>query len=143
MNVSLLLVRLFVGAVGLVKPRRWSQRGYSAQRGASVRPTSFPAEWKIRYLLFYVLFSSTDGCVSVITNPVIRAKPSRWRFLCEILKEPVPTVTFLFHCLSSSKFPPGALRGFSHSADDSRNACKEEPSSTVWLVNYNLYSYYK
>lgn len=42
---------------------REARKVESAQHGASVRPTSFPAEWKLRYLLFYVLFSSkTDVC---------------------------------------------------------------------------------
>lgn len=40
-----------------------SQEGgvsYSAQRGASARPTSLEAKWKIRYLLFCVLFFSAE-----------------------------------------------------------------------------------
>lgn len=82
-----------------------------------------------------------DAC-RVITGPVIRVEPPRRVCFMGDFKGSSADFNIPFHCLSSSKFPPGALRGFSHSADNSRNACKEA-FPTLLLVNYNLYSYYK
>lgn len=93
-----------------------SQEGgvsYSAQHAALVRPTSLEARWKIRYLLFCVLFFSAepdfaeqDVC-SVTKADAGQLFPIQWSgwsvlviWSCETLKEPAQILTFIHSSLS-------------------------------------------
>lgn len=81
----------------------------SAQHGALVRPTSLEARWKIRYLLFYVLFFSAEpdfaeqDVWSVTKADAGQLFPIQWSgwsvlviWSCETLKEPAQILTFFF-----------------------------------------------
>lgn len=113
------------GAVGLVKPGRWSQCGYSAQQGASARPPSPEAKRKKQIFVVLCVFllrwarfqqdagfvTKTDACqlFPIRGSGCLRAGFAIivWDFKGSIADFNIPLC-----CLSSSEFSDGAFRGF-------------------------------
>lgn len=114
------------GAVGLVKPGRWSQCSCWAQQGASARPPSPEAKRKKQifvvlcaFLLRWARFlqdvwfvTKTDACQLF---PLRGSECLHTGFLIIFRDFQGTSADFNIplRCLSSSKFSPGAFKGFS------------------------------
>lgn len=144
------------GAAGLVKPGRWCQRSYSAQRGSVSEARQAP-EVKRKKQIFVVLCAFLLRWAWFRQDARFAVKTDAWQlfpirgsgcFLCRFSdncqrflrsKCRVEHSSLLFELI---KILSWCFYRLSHCADNCRNARTQERLPRVWLVYHILCSYY-